>query len=87
MDAIALGDDGYAVLKEERCIGCGLCVSTCPNEALSLVRKPPAERPAIPATTVTAYLGWGWARNKLTPAKLAEIGVKSTLDRLLAPRR
>ncbi|MEW6443531.1 MAG: 4Fe-4S binding protein [bacterium] len=27
----------------DRCIGCGLCVTACPAEAVSLIRKP-AER-------------------------------------------
>ena len=37
-----------AALKLERCIGCGLCVSTCPAEALMLVRKPEGQQPNIP---------------------------------------
>ncbi|PKN51508.1 MAG: 4Fe-4S ferredoxin [Deltaproteobacteria bacterium HGW-Deltaproteobacteria-13] len=36
--AIEEGDDAYHVIKN-RCIGCGLCVSTCPSEAVRLVRK------------------------------------------------
>lgn len=37
----AIEDDGssYRVVVE-KCIGCGLCVTTCPNQAVSLVRKP-----------------------------------------------
>lgn len=31
-------DAAYDVIRE-RCIGCGLCVSTCPTEAVKLVRK------------------------------------------------
>ncbi len=36
----AIEEDGeaYRVIRE-RCIGCGLCVSTCPSEAVKLVRK------------------------------------------------
>jgi len=37
-------------LNTDRCIGCGLCVSTCPSGALSLVRKPDGERTQIPVT-------------------------------------
>lgn len=36
-------------LDTNRCIGCGLCVSTCPSGALSLVRKPESEQIKIPA--------------------------------------
>jgi Fe-S-cluster-containing hydrogenase component 2 len=37
-------------LDTKRCIGCGLCVSTCPSGALSLVRKPESEQTQIPDT-------------------------------------
>ena len=40
--AIAEGEDAYSVIKE-KCIGCGLCVSTCPSEAIQMVRKQPEE--------------------------------------------
>jgi electron transport complex protein RnfB len=42
VNAIEEGDDAYQVIKE-RCIGCSLCVSTCPSEAIQLVRKDPAD--------------------------------------------
>jgi len=32
--------------NEERCIGCGVCVSVCPNEALRLVPRPDWEEPS-----------------------------------------
>jgi electron transport complex protein RnfB len=40
--AIEAGEDAYRVIKE-RCIGCGLCVSTCPSEAIQLHRKESAD--------------------------------------------
>ncbi|MGB2954428.1 MAG: 4Fe-4S binding protein [Anaerolineales bacterium] len=39
-----------AALDTNRCNGCGLCVSTCPSGALSLVRKPYTEKSEIPNT-------------------------------------
>lgn len=42
VNAIEDGEDVYQVIKE-KCIGCGLCISTCPSEAIQLVRKPPEE--------------------------------------------
>jgi Pyruvate/2-oxoacid:ferredoxin oxidoreductase delta subunit len=47
----ALAEEGDRVtLNTDRCIGCGLCVSTCPEGALTLVRKPDSERLQPPAT-------------------------------------
>ena len=42
VNAIETEDDAYRVIRE-KCIGCGLCVSTCPSEAMALVRKQPEE--------------------------------------------
>jgi Pyruvate/2-oxoacid:ferredoxin oxidoreductase delta subunit len=44
MGAIAC-DDGSAAVSLDRCIGCGLCVTTCPTSALSLMMKPDAHLP------------------------------------------
>ena len=33
-------EEGRAVTKQERCIGCGLCVSTCTEQIRLLVKKP-----------------------------------------------
>jgi Fe-S-cluster-containing hydrogenase component 2 len=44
MDAIQEGDD-VSEMIQGRCIGCGLCISTCPVEAISLMLKPEMEAP------------------------------------------
>ena len=40
--AIQAGEDAYRVVHE-KCIGCGLCVATCPCDAVRLIHKPPTE--------------------------------------------
>ena len=44
MDAIETGENVSEVV-DGRCIGCGLCVSGCPMEAISLEPKPGMEAP------------------------------------------
>ncbi|MGE5458898.1 MAG: indolepyruvate ferredoxin oxidoreductase subunit alpha [Methanobacterium sp.] len=45
----AITENGdLAAVEIERCIGCGLCVSVCPTDALQMVRR--ADAPATPAT-------------------------------------
>ena len=39
MEAISINDDALAEVNQDRCIGCGLCVTTCPEEALKLEPK------------------------------------------------
>ena len=43
MDAIIEDDGGYQV-QGERCIGCGVCVVTCPSESITLVDRPESDR-------------------------------------------
>ena len=47
VDAIEL-EDSVAAVREDRCIGCGLCASTCPESAISLI--PRQDRVDPPAT-------------------------------------
>ncbi len=37
-DAICINDNNIAVVDPRKCIGCGLCVKTCPNHIISLIR-------------------------------------------------
>jgi Fe-S-cluster-containing hydrogenase component 2 len=54
MEALAMAG-GRAVLNPDRCIGCGLCVSTCPSGALALARKPPELQPVVPKNAREAF--------------------------------
>jgi Fe-S-cluster-containing hydrogenase component 2 len=51
MNAIDMDDDNLAVINKGRCIGCGLCVTTCPTEAMSLVSKSEADIRTPPASS------------------------------------
>ncbi len=59
--AIEEGDEAYRVITD-KCIGCGLCVSTCPGEAIGLVRKPEAEIVTPPIDQHLWYEARGAAR-------------------------
>ncbi len=50
MGAIALNKDEVAEINLERCIGCGLCVTTCSGEALRLEIKPKEKHRQPPKT-------------------------------------
>jgi NAD-dependent dihydropyrimidine dehydrogenase PreA subunit len=63
--AIQAGPRAHEV-DEERCIGCGLCVSTCPEHAIELVRKSDAED-VIPLKDDAAWNSER-ARRRSTPA-------------------
>lgn len=85
MDAIKLETDRVA-LDPGRCIGCGLCVSTCPSGTLALMRKPPAEQPAVPKGGIQSMIQLGKARGKITNTNLAWMVLKSKVERLITPR-
>jgi Fe-S-cluster-containing hydrogenase component 2 len=52
--AIEAGDEAYRVVRE-KCIGCGLCVATCPAEAIRLTHKPQTEVVTPPANEADWY--------------------------------
>jgi ferredoxin len=54
VNAIEAGEEAYHVIRD-RCIGCGLCVSTCPSEAIKLVRKQPEKMVPPPKDEMAWY--------------------------------
>jgi len=83
MEAITEVGDVVAV-DLKRCIGCGLCVTTCPEECLTLVRKPDSEQPAVPVSQVKAYLNLARERGKLGTGEIALMALRSAKDRLIS---
>ncbi len=55
MGAIVDEDSSYRVMPE-RCIGCGVCTSTCPTAAIALTRRPEAEQEE-PAANLLEWSG------------------------------
>lgn len=54
VDAIQELEQVYSVLKD-KCIGCGLCVTTCPTEAIEIVRKSEQEVIAPPVNEMAWF--------------------------------
>lgn len=54
VNAIEEGEDAYEVIKE-KCIGCGLCIGTCPSEAIQLLRKQAEEMVSPPGDEMAWY--------------------------------
>jgi len=48
--ALAMGDDAIAHVNTIRCVGCGVCVPQCPNQALGMVLRPEEELILPPET-------------------------------------
>lgn len=40
VEAIKIGEDGYPVIVEALCIGCGICAAKCPFKAITIVNLP-----------------------------------------------
>ena len=71
MGAIVLNDGGVAEINLDRCIGCGLCVTTCTDEALHLKIKAEDQHHKPPETGREAMIMMAKKRGKsLTPLAL-----------------
>ena len=52
MDALSMGDDDTPLVNLDRCIGCGVCATGCPSEAIVMEERgdipvPPMDRKAL----------------------------------------
>lgn len=41
-ETITFGEDGKAIISEELCVGCGICVNKCPFDAIMIIGLPEA---------------------------------------------
>jgi Fe-S-cluster-containing hydrogenase component 2 len=64
MEAIDIVEE-KAVVNLIRCIGCGLCVSTCPADAVRLVKKPEDQQYLPPETGMETYMRIAQERGKI----------------------
>jgi Fe-S-cluster-containing hydrogenase component 2 len=52
MDALSMGEEDVPVVNLDRCIGCGVCATGCPEEAIAMEERsgvpvPPVDRKAL----------------------------------------
>jgi Fe-S-cluster-containing hydrogenase component 2 len=64
MEAIRM-EDQKAIIDLNRCVGCGLCVSTCPTEALTLLRKSAGDLYVPPEKALETYFRIARERGKI----------------------
>lgn len=58
-ERVFLGENDVSVVDLDRCIGCGLCVVSCPTEAARLAPNPVGGQPARCAWPYTRYQSGG----------------------------
>jgi len=83
MDALSINNE-KALLNSDRCIGCGLCVSTCSAGSLTLQRKSKQEQFYVPFNLRETYIRLGQARGKMSLLDLIGLKIRSLKDRVLS---
>ncbi|CAJ36514.1 ribosome biogenesis/translation initiation ATPase RLI [Methanocella arvoryzae] len=39
-ETVVMGEDGKPIISEELCVGCGICIKKCPNQAIMIIGLP-----------------------------------------------
>ena len=76
MDALSHKNE-LVLLDADLCIGCGLCVTSCPTGSLELVRKPEKDQKTVPQTQMKSLIHLAKVRGKLTPRNIAKVAIRA----------
>jgi Fe-S-cluster-containing hydrogenase component 2 len=85
MEALTLKDE-KVVLDLDHCIGCGLCVTTCSTDSLTLIRKPDSGQQYVPRNMFEALYRLARVRKKINPLKGIKMKIQSSGRNLRASK-
>jgi Fe-S-cluster-containing hydrogenase component 2 len=65
--------NGSGAVSKDRCIGCGVCIASCPTESIKLLRRPQAEQ-LVPSRDI---MNWSLERASSRVGPLTRVALRA----------